>query len=322
MSVHATWRVEVVEGHPPATDVRGVSPLEHAEWVRMLLGACLAPVRLAGGSESPRVEYLVAGAEVSEQTPPAVRESMRAAVAADLARLRAALGEHRTRIRDASEKPDRFDAMLFLDAYELLMATTVSDDPAHWVLTDEGLCVTRWGLAEGPRHRPLLTWSDDDIARMQADIERRLGQLPAAEVPDLGSKVTWEALKAALRQEARRASDVRVRKAPAPSSPRPAPSVQRPAPVAAQRARALREWVIIAAAALLSVSLLAWGFAERWGRQRADGEAKELRIEVDRQRGELEKRMWKAAPPPAPAVDPRGAAEGDGNPDRGAGETN
>ena len=186
MIQHATWRVDVVDGVQAATDSRGAAPLVHSEWVRLLLGGFLAPARLCGTPEAPRVEYLVSGCDDVEDVPEAVRESMRAAVASDLACLRAALADHRARIRDAADQPDRFDAVLFLDAYELLMATTVSDDPKHWVLTDEGLCITCWGLAEGPRQRPLLTWSDAEVDRMQAEIEHRLGRLPPASAPDLG----------------------------------------------------------------------------------------------------------------------------------------
>ncbi len=290
MIEHATWRVDVVEGAQPATDSRGAAPLVHSEWMRLLLGEFLAPVRVSGGPEAPRVEYLIPGCEEVSKAPEALREAMRVAVSSDMARLRASLADHRARIQEAAEQPERFDGVLFLDAYELLMATTVSDDPAHWLLTDEGLCVTRWGLAEGPRQRPLLAWSDADVGRMQAEIEHRLGQLPPATAPDLGPKVTWDALRAAQLQEARRASDSRGRRTPAPpAAPSGALPTAAPSLTAVQRARALREWTIIGSATFVSLALLVWALLAGRGRAQAESEAAALRSEIERKRTELDR---------------------------------
>jgi hypothetical protein len=67
---------------------------------------------------------------------------------------------------------------LFLTTYPMLMCVTVSDDPADWRVTDQGLCIVRWGL-RGPRHRPLLQWSAQELQALQ----RRV--IAASGMPDV-----------------------------------------------------------------------------------------------------------------------------------------
>jgi len=254
MTDAVSWRVDSVARATPAGSSLGSRPLDHPEWVRLLMGDFLAPARLTAEGQSWRVDYLVTAREVAASTPESVRAAMRQSVADDFEFLLGTLRDHRERIaRVRDGAPGEFNPTLFLDAYELLMAVTVSDDPAHWLLAEDGLCVVRWGL-KGPGLRPLLTWTDAEVLAMRRSLEARAGALPKARTPSLRSEVLEELSKAANAPSAgagaRPGGSSAPRASPAPGARAP---VGRVAPSA--RARAV-QWTLASISVLLVVLLV------------------------------------------------------------------
>lgn len=177
----SVWSVVSVSAPDLARTERGPAAVQHAEWVRLFLGRALAPARLVGQEHAPSaIEYLISGIEVSgslHRDDAACIEAA-SAVATDFEGLRDVIAYHRDRIERCAQDPNNVPLELFLTTYPMLMCVTVSDDPADWRVTDQGLCIVRWGL-RGPRHRPLLQWSAQELQALQ----RRV--IAAAGIPDV-----------------------------------------------------------------------------------------------------------------------------------------
>ena len=196
----SVWSVVSVSAPDLARTERGPAAVQHAEWVRLFLGRALAPARLVGQEHAPSaVEYLISGIEVSgslHRDDAACIEAA-SAVATDFEGLRDVIAYHRDRIERCAQDPNNVPLELFLTTYPMLMCVTVSDDPADWRVTDQGLCIVRWGL-RGPRHRPLLQWSAQELQALQ----RRV--IAAAGLPDVApgeasysrvAKSAWKVIK-------------------------------------------------------------------------------------------------------------------------------
>jgi hypothetical protein len=180
----AAWNLIPVSSPTLARTAGGHSPLHHADWVRLFLGRSFARARVAGASGAPTaVEYLVTGTEVSRLDRPddALLREASDAIATCFNGLQGLLEFHRKRIRTAHEAFNSGGSVpgvslagyeLLLQSYPLLMCVTVSDSPDDWLATDEGLCIVRWGL-QGVGHRPLLQWSDSDLALMRRRVFER-----------------------------------------------------------------------------------------------------------------------------------------------------
>lgn len=179
----ASWSVITVQAPNLARTAAGPSPVEHSDWVRLFLGQSLARARASGtAGPAASVEYLVSGAGIvgmSGRDDASLREAS-AALGAGFNGVQRLLEFHRKRVRSIAAGlqgggPGSVPPLeLVLKAYPMLMCVTVSDDPGDWIATDEGLCIVRWGLA-GPRHRPLLQWSDADLAAMRRCVFERTG---------------------------------------------------------------------------------------------------------------------------------------------------
>jgi hypothetical protein len=180
----AAWNLIPVSSPTLARTAGGHSPLHHADWVRLFLGRSFARARVVGASGAPTaVEYLVTGTEVSRLDRPddALLREASDAIATCFNGLQGLLEFHRKRIRTAHEAFNSGGSVpgvslagyeLLLQSYPLLMCVTVSDSPDDWLATDEGLCIVRWGL-QGEGHRPLLQWSDSDLASMRRRVFER-----------------------------------------------------------------------------------------------------------------------------------------------------
>ncbi len=194
------WSVVSVSAPDLARTERGPAAVQHAEWVRLFLGRALAPARLVGQEHAPSaIEYLISGIEVSGSLPrdDAACIEAASAVATDFEGLRDVIAYHRDRIERCAQDPNNVPLEMFLTTYPMLMCVTVSDDPADWRVTDQGLCIVRWGL-RGPRHRPLLQWSAQELQALQ----RRV--IAAAGMPDVApgeasysrvAKSAWKVIK-------------------------------------------------------------------------------------------------------------------------------
>lgn len=178
----SVWSVVSVAAPDLARTERGPAAVQHAEWVRLFLGRALAPSRLVGPEHAPSaVEYLVSGIDVSGNSRRDDAACIEAAhaVATDFEGLRAVIGEHRRRIEHCNQNLSDTPLELFLTTYPMLMCVTVSDDPADWRVTDQGLCIVRWGL-RGPRQRPLLQWSADELQALQHRVIAAAGLVDVA----------------------------------------------------------------------------------------------------------------------------------------------
>jgi hypothetical protein len=202
----SVWSVVSVSAPDLARTERGPAAVQHAEWVRLFLGRALAPSRLVGPEQAPSsVEYLVSGIDVSGNSRRDDAACIEAAhaVATDFEGLRDVIAYHRERIEHCSHAPAEAPLELFLTTYPMLMSVTVSDDPADWRVTDQGLCIVRWGL-RGSRHRPLLQWSAQELQALQ----RRV--IAAAGLPDVApgdvsygrvARAAWQVLRDDEKQE-------------------------------------------------------------------------------------------------------------------------
>lgn len=267
----ASWSVVTVRTPAPARSAEGPSPVDHSDWVRLFLGGSFARVRTMGDEGAPSaIEYLVSGTQVvmMASTDESMQREASQALASGFDGLQELLAFHRRRVelvaaalRQAQPNPN-LPYELMLSVYPMLMCVTVSDDPEHWIATDEGLCIVRWGL-EGPGHRPLLEWSDADLAAMRRKVFDR------ARLRDPGPTGSVEADRARVAMEV-------VAGFPAPVEPGPkdsqvhenrqrsASAKQSPAaatvaakPRATDRWRSsLRDWFAVAVFALSIVVLL------------------------------------------------------------------
>jgi hypothetical protein len=204
-SEQSSWSIVSVPSPDLARTASGAAPVEHSDWVRLFMGASFARCRMGSGSGAV-AEYLVSGLRLSDAGP--LDDSTSAEVAAALGQafdgLRDVLAFHRKRIDEAQRRAERGGDVpyeLLLTTYPMLMCVTVSDDPDDWVVTDEGLCIVRWGL-RSPRMRPLLQWTDAELQAMRASVflQSRLrlvepgsGSTPANEVV----RGSWYAVGAA-----------------------------------------------------------------------------------------------------------------------------
>lgn len=204
-SEQSSWSIVSVPSPDLARTGSGAAPVEHSDWVRLFMGASFARCRMGSGSGAV-AEYLVSGLRLSDAGP--LDDSTSAEVAAALGQafdgLRDVLAFHRKRIDEAQRRAERGGDVpyeLLLTTYPMLMCVTVSDDPDDWVVTDEGLCIVRWGL-RSPRMRPLLQWTDAELQAMRASVflQSRLrlvepgsGSTPANEVV----RGSWYAVGAA-----------------------------------------------------------------------------------------------------------------------------
>jgi hypothetical protein len=221
-SEQSSWSIVSVPSPDLARTASGAAPVEHSDWVRLFLGASFARCRMGSGSGAG-AEYLVSGLRLSDAGP--LDDATAAEVAAALGQafdgLRDVLTFHRNRIDSAQREAERGGDVpyeLLLTAYPMLMCVTVSDDPDDWVVTDEGLCIVRWGLLS-PRMRPLLQWTDSELQAMRAAVFRQ-SRLPLGE-PGSGTtrdnevvRGSWDALLTA--EPTVPASGVRKPQAPGP----------------------------------------------------------------------------------------------------------
>lgn len=177
----SSWSVLTEHSPDLVRAAAGVSAVEHSDWVRLLLGQSFARTRVLGRADAPSaVEYLVSGAPVAElpASDDAVLAEASEALGTCFNGLQDVLHFHRKRVTAIASNmvTGQDDASMpfevVLKAYPLLMCVTVSDDPSDWIATDEGLYIVRWGL-RGAGHRPLLQWTDAQLAAMRRRVFER-----------------------------------------------------------------------------------------------------------------------------------------------------
>jgi hypothetical protein len=196
----SVWSVVSVAAPDLARTERGPAAVQHAEWVRLFLGRAFAPSRLVGPEHAPSaVEYLVSGIDVSGNSRRDDAACIEAAhaVATDFEGLRDVIAYHRERIELCNHAPADAPLELFLTTYPMLMSVTVSDDPTDWRVTDQGLCIVRWGL-RGPRHRPLLQWSAQELQVLQRRVIAAAGLVdmaPGELSYRLVARTAWQVLR-------------------------------------------------------------------------------------------------------------------------------
>lgn len=283
----SVWSVVSVSAPDLARTERGPAAVQHAEWVRLFLGRALAPARLVGQEHAPSaVEYLISGIEVSgslHRDDAACIEAA-SAVATDFEGLRDVIAYHRDRIERCAQDPNNVPLELFLTTYPMLMCVTVSDDPADWRVTDQGLCIVRWGL-RGPRHRPLLQWSAQELQALQ----RRV--IAAAGMPDVApgeasysrvAKSAWKVIKDDDEQQ--RVQKVGDRPKITGGESKAAsgkPEEANPSPVAARAA-----WMAWLETGLIVLALAAAGAGWWWDHRDLSANRDNLQHQLDERGGE------------------------------------
>ena len=211
------WDVVVVPSPSLSRTSQDIPAVAHSEWIRLLLGRALAPVRIIGNGDAPQeVQYLVTGVQVGEFGDPLHRAEASRAVEAGLAAIEDSINCHRRDIVRVHQEGWQTQPERFVAAYALLTAVTVSTDPADWVATDEGLFIVRWGL-EGPKFRPLLRFSAQDLGAIRAALMSRLSQPVAARTVPGGSDVSLVARQAVYESGFRPTKEAVVTKQPPPS---------------------------------------------------------------------------------------------------------
>ena len=148
-----------------------------AEWLRLLVGRSLAFAQ----SGERGLEYLVLGIGLDELArEPGARAGVLDALDADFAVLGQVIRKHAEIVKRepaGSEQP-----LTFTRAYLLLAQLRLPTSDEHWIVTDEGLSITNWGLQSG---RFLFDWSNDELQGMQHRLRKRVeGKLPVGEVKE------------------------------------------------------------------------------------------------------------------------------------------
>jgi hypothetical protein len=254
--------------------------LRYCEWLRLLVGRSLALAQRRSGS--PHFEYLVFGVPLA-QVPREDEDAparIRAAVDADFAVLEEALRFHEQQVIAPSvSSPERF-----LRSYELLEHLRLPTNPEDWRVTDEGLTIVNWGLAEG---KELFRWRTDDLRKIQSAVLQRIdsnlrsSSSAMAQRPGSGDARGGEQLAATQRElkdpkRPREWSDAlrdetKSSKTVGTTPGRVQPRLGRDELFEEQdesvldKLRSPRLWLNIAAIAVCALALLAIGFASaRW----------------------------------------------------------
>lgn len=278
----SVWSVVSVSAPDLARTERGPAAVQHAEWVRLFLGRALAPARLVGQEHAPSaVEYLISGIEVSgslHRDDAACIEAA-SAVATDFEGLRDVIAYHRDRIERCAQDPNNVPLELFLTTYPMLMCVTVSDDPADWRVTDQGLCIVRWGL-RGPRHRPLLQWSAQELQALQRRVIAASGMPDVAPGEASYSRVArsaWKVIKDDDEQQRVQKVGDRAKGTGGESKAASGkPAEANPSPVAARAA-----WMAWLETGLLVLALAGVGVGWFWDHQRLSATNAKLKSDAD-----------------------------------------
>ena len=164
------WKVYPARGEQERVSEREI-PL-YSEWLRLLLGRSLAFAQRGDHG----VEYLVLGIGLDELGKErGARARVREALEADFEVLAQSIRKHADIVKVSPGSGAQ--PIAFIRAYSLLSVLRLPTVDEDWIVTDEGLSITNWGLKSG---RPLFEWREEHLLQMK----QRLLQLIATKLPD------------------------------------------------------------------------------------------------------------------------------------------
>lgn len=179
---YTLWEEHRIQGESADMSL-SANLLDCCEWIRMLVGRCLAlakQTRLTADHRRlgvPEWSFLVLGIPARQLKEMQDQDGLQLAadnVRADFAQLRSSCVELRKLLSDKSRPIPSPEA--FLRNFDLLYRLKLPTNPDCWKVTDEGLSIIGWGLGR-ESGRGLLEWTDDQLKEMEA---RLLGDLAGA----------------------------------------------------------------------------------------------------------------------------------------------
>jgi hypothetical protein len=198
---YTIWTEHAADGSPFRAG--RVASLACCEWVRLLVGRSLALAQVKGlGPDGEAWAYLVTGMPAREMRRQLDEEGLRLAaegVRRDFEQLRRSIGELRGRLQSSGKAIESPEA--FLRSFDLLIGLRLPTDRANWIATDEGLTIINWGLWR-EQDRPLLEWTDEQLAGLERQVIAELGVQPDGSV----GRGAASSAAAALGQRSPRAS--------------------------------------------------------------------------------------------------------------------
>jgi hypothetical protein len=179
---YALWEEHRIQGESADMSL-SANLLDCCEWIRMLVGRCLALAKQTSLTADhrrlgvPEWSFLVLGIPARQLKEMQDQDGLQLAahnVRADFAQLRSSCVELRKLLSDKSRPIPSPEA--FLRNFDLLYRLQLPINPDCWKVTDEGLSIIGWGLGR-ESGRGLLEWTDDQLKEMEA---RLLGDLVGA----------------------------------------------------------------------------------------------------------------------------------------------